>query len=211
MDSNTYVVRFVAFVGLVSVAALAACTGQAPGAPGAISSPPPTVPAPVTSAPPSAQTPQRTPTPLTTAELRELLPSEAASAEREGAIATAKFFIKLRGDLYDGEGFDVWKELSTDNCTFCQDEFDEILSFVEAGGYRTGGDVHFEKNKTRFGTSTEYGLPVVVLVFRVDESTDYSGDGTSEDFNAQRVKVAIEMLRFGNIWRINRLEVKWAR
>ena len=144
---------------------------------------------------------------LTDDELRALLPPGAERDDEVGAIATARYFVILRGTLFDGKNFDQWQALSTPDCSFCIQNSDEIRDLVSQGIVRSGGQIMFRDEQTRTVVDSQSGNIGVFLYFQEDPSTETNPEGGVESFSGGEIEVLVEMVLVNEIWRVNGVNV----
>jgi hypothetical protein len=176
--------------GVVAALLLAGCSGDEPAAE------PPPLKAPTTS--PVATESPTTPEP-------PVLPAAARENTKAGAVAFARFYVKILNFAVESGRVDVFRAATLRTCVSCRN-IAEVLSEVYAhGGYVRGGDLTVKQYSVLPASRPqEWTLGLEVTAERqIIRSTKHA---PPRSLKGGEYSLTLDVRRVGNLWRIARME-----
>lgn len=125
-------------VGVVLAATLTACSAGPGDVPEPVGSEAPPTPSPTATAAPESEEP---PEPVTAPER----PPEMDQADEAGAIAAAKYVLRVAHYTVATGDLGEWDRLATSDCGFCANIRQSVLDVYGAGGHLEGGEFTLEQ------------------------------------------------------------------
>ena len=185
---------------LVCAVGIAGCGGE----------PAPVVTDSLTATPTASASVSATPSPsatLTTAELLDLLPEGAKSADLDGAIKTAEFFVEQYGVMLQSGDTRLWDALSGPECEFCSESSAVAAGYVEAGTKVEGGDVRIDDTRTHARLNRD-GFTYVGLVAHEDDvSLTKAGSAGPDVTVGQDTGLILKMALADDRWTVAGVQV----